>query len=148
MSSRSQVEAVFRQCGVGLAYAFGSHAEVLVARFVHDQPIRLDDPLADLDLGVVFTRGLPGEAERRHVYASLYNSLSEVFSERLDLVFLQEAHSVFQAAALAGHCLYAESETFQEDYEHRVLARAADFRPVLEAYLRESLDELRRGARD
>jgi hypothetical protein len=32
-------------------------------------------------------------------------------------------------------------ETFKEDYEEMILRRAADFRPFLELYLKEALEE-------
>lgn len=62
---------------------------------------------------------------------------------KLDLVFLQETHSVFQVEAINGICIYMESLAVKDAYEHRILARAADFRYVLQKYYRERLEEIR-----
>jgi hypothetical protein len=67
----------------------------------------------------------------------LYKNVSS-----LDLVFLQETHSVFQANVISGHCIYAASSSIQEEYEENVLRLAADFRPFLEHYLDEVLEEV------
>jgi len=61
---------------------------------------------------------------------------------RLDLSFLEEGHSVFQAEAICRACVFAASEDLRDNYEMRVLRRAADFRPVLRQFHREILEEL------
>ncbi len=60
----------------------------------------------------------------------------------LDLVLLQETHSIFQLEAIKGICVYRESEQAKEDYEMSVLRRAADFGPVLAKFLEETLEEV------
>jgi hypothetical protein len=129
---------------LGLVYLFGSMANQ-GERLLEGtgSPPAPDDPLADLDVGVVTLEGLPAPGQRHRLYRSLYNSLEELFRPlRLDLVFLEENHSVFQAEAVGGICVYQISEGFRDRYEMDVLRRAADFRPVLRRFHREILEEV------
>jgi hypothetical protein len=96
-------------------------------------------------VGVVFEGPLPGPDRRYRLYSEIYNAFTGLFPGlSLDLVFLQEGHAVFQAQAVIGPCVFAANETFRDDYEHRILARAADFRPVLDLFYRERLEEVGR----
>lgn len=143
MGSRaSRLAGACREHGVALVYLFGSRQESGVS-LLKDESVTLSDPLADVDVGVVMLGPLPGSDERYRLYARLYDALTDVFpGVPLDLVLLQETHSVFQAQAVAGQCVYAASEECREAYEDRVLARAADFRPFLELFYRERLGEV------
>jgi predicted nucleotidyltransferase len=137
----AQLKRIFQCHGVALAYFFGSMATP-AHRFLTNGQLDVSDPLADIDIGVVFENPgvLADPASRRERYSGLFNDLTDVFPEdRLDLVFLQETHSVFQAQAMTGFCVYAVSRVFKTTYEERVLARAADFRPFLERYYEERL---------
>jgi len=135
---------ICRGHGLGLVYLFGSMAGrgARLLKGSGGQPV-LDDPLADLDVGVVTLRGLPASGERYRFYGSLYSGLQELFRPLpLDLVLLEENHSVFQAEAVAGICIYQVSDRFRDRYEMCVLRRAADFRPVLRRFHREILEEV------
>lgn len=133
---------ICKENAVVLAYLFGSQAEAGRAT-LDGNPAVVADPLADLDLGIIFRGTVPPPPELPRVYARLYNSLAELFSPlTLDLVFLQEQHSVFQANAVTGICVYAEDEDFKGKYEEDVMRKAADFRPFLERYLDERLEEV------
>lgn len=141
MNRLQALEGIARRHGVALVYLFGSQADV-ARRHLEGGPVEPADPLADIDVGVVFLDPAAiGETGRRlETYAALHAELSDLLPPgRLDLVFLQETNSVLQARAIAGHCVYAVSEAFKDAYEHRVLARAADFLPVLERYYAERL---------
>jgi len=130
--------------GLGLVYLFGSMASqgARLLEGIGGQPAP-DDPLADLDVGVVTLRGLPAPGERYRLYGSLYSGLEELFRPLpLDLVLLEENHSVFQAEAVVGICVYQVSDGFRDRYEMHVLRRAADFRPVLRRFHREILEEV------
>ena len=82
-------------------------------------------------------------SQRADAYALLYNDLSDLVEPlRLDLCFLQENHSVFQAEAIQGYCLYASSPSVRENYEEMICRLAADFRPFLEEYYREALADI------
>lgn len=122
-------------------YLFGSQSEA-GSQLLDGKKPEASDPAADLDLGVVFRDGLPGPRELPGIYSSLYAQLAEIFSPfSLDLVLLQETHSVFQANAVCGKCIYFSSMDFKESYEEEIVRRAADFRPFLEKYLDEVIEE-------
>lgn len=147
MSERlERLGAICRANGVALAYLFGSQAEAgeraLASDGAADAARR--DPLADLDLGVVTLEPLPAPGERPTFYSRLYGELSDLLPGfRLDLVLLEEGHSLFQVEAILGRCVYAASEGVRDQYEQRILARAADFRPFLELFYKERFEEAR-----
>lgn len=142
MSKLNKFHEICRQNGVILAYLFGSQAHN-GCKLINGEKVAHKDTLADLDLGVVLDDENRLTGSMYKLYSTLYNQLDELFLPlRLDLVFLQEAHSVFQFEAIKGICIYAANEGIKEEYEHRILARAADFRWVLEQYYRERLEDL------
>jgi hypothetical protein len=103
----------------------------------------VEDPLTDLDVGVVIGGGLPAPAERLRLYSQLQTDLGDVFRPfTVDLVFLQENHSVFQLEAIKGECIYEHDPHVRDRYEMQVLRRAADFRPVLRRFQQEILEEV------
>ncbi|MEW5793300.1 MAG: nucleotidyltransferase domain-containing protein [Bacillota bacterium] len=136
--------ALARHCrkhGIALVYLFGSQARE-GARLLAGETVSVHDPLTDLDVGVVTIEPLPDGLVRTKYYAALYNDFVDMFKPlRLDLVLLEENHSVFQLEAVKGICVYAVSEERRDTYEMMILRRAADFRPFLEAYLRDVLEE-------
>lgn len=142
MSKLNQLQEICRQNGIILAYLFGSQAHNGY-KIINGEKVSHKDPLADLDLGIILDdeNRLSGSMYKLH--STLYNQLDELFLPlRLDLIFLQETHSVFQLEAIKGICIYAASKVIKEEYEHKILARAADFRWVLEQYYRERLEDL------
>ncbi|MFZ5596329.1 MAG: nucleotidyltransferase domain-containing protein [Bacillota bacterium] len=127
---------------IALIYLFGSRADTGLG-ILNGARKKNDDPLADIDVGVVFKSGLPAYKKRPAIYSFIYNQLEDLFAPfPVDLVFLQETHSVFQANAICGHCIYYLNTDFKETYEENVLRRAADFRPFLEMYLDDLLEEV------
>lgn len=142
MEGTRLLEKIARENNIALAYIFGSQAKTGLD-LLKGARREIHDPLTDIDLGVVFTGSLPGPAKRAYLYSSLFNKLAGLFVPfPLDLVFLQETHSVFQANAICGRCVYYRSLDFKEQYEENILRRAADFRPFLERYLDEMLEEV------
>ncbi len=98
--------------------------------------------MTDIDLGLVFINGLPDNVHKGEVYANLHNELVDLFLPLpLDLTFLEENHSVFQAKAITEICVYSYNEECRERYQENILRRAADFKPFLEKYLDEYLEE-------
>lgn len=140
MERRKALCSICRDNGINLAYLFGSKASE-GRKILEGEIIVSNDPLADLDLGIVFNFPLPPPGEIPGLYAKLYNLLSDLFLPLpLDLVFLQEQHSVFQANALSGICIYAADDHWKGNYEENIMRRAADFKPFLERYLDEYLE--------
>lgn len=126
---------------IGLVYLFGSQKENAL-KILKGEKIKIDDPLADIDMGIVFATNIEHILERYRFYADIYNEMEELFKPyQLDLVFLQECHSVFQVEALKGICVYSVSEDFKDSYEMMILRRSADFRYVLDKYYEEALED-------
>jgi predicted nucleotidyltransferase len=141
MQKLRDLGAVCQKYGIALVYLYGSKAEEGL-RHLRGEEVGIDDKLADIDVGVVFKEPLPPPEKRYKLYSNIFNEFEEIFRPLpLDLVFLEEGHSVFQVEALKGYCVYSMDETFKEDYEEMILRRAADFRPFLELYLKEALEE-------
>lgn len=138
----SRLRAIAGRHRLRLVYLFGSQVEVGLALLRGEHP-PVTDPMADIDVGVVFLEGLPPAQARAAVYAEMYNDLHDLFAPHsLDLCFLEEGHSVFQSSVLDGKCVYAARSGDREDYEEAVARKAADFRPVLERYMEEILEEV------
>ncbi|MDI6895531.1 MAG: nucleotidyltransferase domain-containing protein [Bacillota bacterium] len=136
-------QRVCREHGLALVYLFGSQVANAL-RMLHGEDVELRDPLADIDIGVVTARPLPSDARGRlDMYTSLYCGLADFFAPyAVDLVLLEEHHSVFQAEALAGVCVFEASSAFRDRYEMSVLRRAADFKPFLDRFYQEVLEEV------
>lgn len=131
-----------RNHGVALVYLFGSQAST-GAMLLKGEKVIVDDPLSDIDVGVITEAPLPNPYQRTIFYAALYNDMEDIFKPlRLDLVLLDENHSIFQLEAIKGICVFQSSQKKRDDYEMMILRRAADFRPFLNKYLREVLEEV------
>jgi predicted nucleotidyltransferase len=142
MTQFETITSICEKYGVALMYLFGSCAQKAYD-MLSGKPVIIADPLADIDIGVLFCHDLPPAQERYNLYAALNNKLADIFPQtQVDLSFLQENHSVFQVEAIKGICIYAVSKDLQEDYEEMVLRKAADFRPFLELFLNEILEEV------
>jgi uncharacterized protein len=142
MDRKAELERIAKANLISLIYLFGSKAQKGLD-LLNGAIVGADDQLEDLDLGIVLRDDLPSAEKMPTFYSNLYNQISTLFEPlKLDLVLLQEQHSVFQAEAVYGICIFAESLTIQEEYEEEILRRAADFRPVLEKFYEERLEEL------
>jgi len=139
---RAKLSQIMKEHGVSLAYLFGSQADLGNALLDGDTA-KHTDTLADLDLGVVCSGSLPSGLARAKLYSHLEHCLVDLFLPlRLDLVLLQETHSVFQLEAIKGICVYQESDEARDNYEMSILRRAADFAPTLAKFLEETLEEV------
>lgn len=137
------IKEICQKYHIQLMYVFGSQKETAL-QLLEGKKVEFEDPLTDIDIGVVFERQLPCGRERTLLYSKIYNQLDEIFSpNKLDLVFLEENHSVFQAEAIKGYCIYAKSNEVKEAYEEAILRRACDFKPFLELYYKELLEDLK-----
>jgi predicted nucleotidyltransferase len=120
-------ESILRAHRVALAYAFGSARGALVSAL--KQGARPESaPMSDLDLGVVFRPPIEERAEPPHLlHSRLHVDLVDLLPA-LDLILLEQAHSLLQADAISGTCVFAASEDYRLEYELGILRRAADFR--------------------
>lgn len=141
MNIQVKVNKVCKKHDIRLAYLFGSCAQKAVA-FLAGKPFDISDPLADIDIGIVFAGSLPPAESRYKLYALVQNDFTDIFSPAaVDITFLEENHSVFQLEAIKGYCIYAQNSLVKIEYEESVLRRAADFKPVLDLFLRESIED-------
>lgn len=142
MDRQKVIENLAFENNIALVYIFGSQVEAGL-EILKGERREFSDPLTDIDIGVVFKTQLPGPLEKFELYSSIHNQLGDLFAPfPVDLVFLQETHSVFQANAICGRCLYYCDLDLKETYEENILRRAADFRPFLARYLDEVLEEV------
>lgn len=139
-SKRSALASICQKYGVTLMYLFGSQRGVAL-QIIAGQSLAVTDPLADIDVGVVFGAPLPQGRARARLYSFLFNDLEDIFAPHAtDLVLLEENHSVFQSEAVLGTCVYAATAEAKDAYEEAILRRASDFRPFLEQYYQELLE--------
>ena len=136
-----KIRDICQKYNIALVYLFGSQKENSL-KLLNGEKVDIKDPLADIDVGIVFSQDIESIPERHKVYSNIYNDFEDLFLPyHLDLVFLQECHSVFQTEALLGICVYSISEEFKDEYEMMVLRRSADFKYVLDKYTEEALEK-------
>ena len=140
MDKIDTLKGICKIYGIALVYLFGSRAEEAY-RCLHGNEYMINDPLADIDIGVVFLQHLPPAAERYSLYADTFNDMADLFKPYpVDLSFLQENNAVFQVEALKGRCVFHIDNHFKDRYEEMILRRSADFKPILEIFLKEALE--------
>lgn len=141
MNKKEKLFEIFKKYNVSIAYLFGSQKDNAL-RLLEGEKVEISDPLADIDLGVVFIHPIDNLKDRHKIYSSIYNDIQEIFKPyHLDLVFLQECHSILQAEAVRGLCIYFISEEFKERYEMMILRRYADFKYDYDKFIEEALEK-------
>jgi len=141
MEKIEKLREICQKYNIALVYLFGSQKENSL-KLLNGEKVEINDPLADIDVGIVFSQDIESIPERHKVYSNLYNDFEDLFLPyHLNLVFLQECHSIFQTEALLGICVYSISEEFKDAYEMIVLRRSADFKYVLDKYTEEALEK-------
>ena len=136
-----KIRDICQKYNIALVYLFGSQKENSL-NILNEEKVDIKDPLADIDVGIVFSQHIESIPDRHKVYSNIYIDFEDLFlPNHLDLVFLQECHSVFQSEALLGICVYSISEEFKDEYEMMVLRRAADFKYVLDKYAEDALEK-------
>ncbi len=134
-------DRICRDYGILAAYIFGSMAEEGAALLEGGKYGKTVDPLADMDLGVVFFERPLSPKERIRTYGRLYSELGEVFSPfSLDLVFLQETGVVLQFEAINGIVVYSADDDKRLDYEEYVIKLYQDWKPDYDRYTKEVLE--------
>lgn len=141
MDRKEKIFKIFQKYNIALAYLFGSQKDNAF-RFLNGKKVEINDPLADVDLGIVFTYPIEEVRERYKLYGEIYNEIEEILRPFcLDLVFLQECHSVFQMEAIKGICIYSSSDEFRDNYEMMILRKYADFKYELDKFFEEALEK-------
>lgn len=129
---RERLRPVFARFGVSCCYFFGSRAG------------KDYYPTSDLDLAVLFAPRSP-EADLEAEIA-LAQAVSEALAPlglKVDLVSLQRAPIYLKFAAVStGKVIYCTDEEFRTDFEEAVVRDYLDFKPFLDAYYREMVEDL------
>ncbi len=124
MSPQETLDRLCRDHGVLAVYLFGSRADDGL-RLLRGEVISGEG--SDLDVGVVF-RDSSISFDR---LASLQVGFEDVFAPlRVDLVPLNRVDALFQFAAVDGHRIVAPDIDAADDYELRVMNRAAELLPI------------------
>jgi uncharacterized protein len=120
------LQEIAERRGVRDIYLFGSYAD----GSVHEG--------SDVDIGVVFEKGMPDIASRMEQYGELYADIAPLFKDaQLDLVFLEEAPLALRFRAVAeGELLFSSDMRKACDYLEHTANLYRDF----EFFLREVQD--------
>ncbi len=124
MSLQETLDRLCRDHGVLAVYLFGSRAKDGL-RVLKGEEVSREG--SDLDVGVVFRD--PSISFER--LASLQVGFEDVFAPlRVDLVPLNRVDALFQFAAVDGHRIVETDVNAADDYELRIMNRAADLLPI------------------
>jgi predicted nucleotidyltransferase len=120
---KKKLKEILNHLGVAIVYLFGSTAA------------GSKSPLSDVDIGVVL-KNVPSGKDTRAIYHNLYELFTEIYpSEKLDIVFLQEASLSLQYSAVCeGKVLFEIDPILTADYKHSVMNQYLDFRPILDYF--------------
>jgi len=141
LSKMEKLRLICEKHNIILFYLFGSQEKKGLQILDNKGFEEKRDPIGDIDVGVVFPFDLNIIEKRYILYSEVFNELEEIFQpEKLDLVFLQECHSVLQFEAIKGNCVYFKSKEFREQFEMNVLRRLPDFKYLLSCYEKELLE--------
>lgn len=135
---KEMLSRISRDFSIDLIFLFGSQRDKELA-ILKGEEAELIDPLADLDIGVVFKKkSFPQKPY--NIFGPLYFKLCEVFNPlKIDLVFLQETESTFQFEAIKGVCVHKSDQEILENYIEYVLKFAADWKVFRDRIDREFL---------
>jgi predicted nucleotidyltransferase len=124
MSPQETLDRLCRDHGALAVYLFGSRADDGL-RVLRGEKVSREG--SDLDVGVVFRE--PAISFDR--LASLQVGFEDVFAPlRVDLVPLNRVDALFQFAAVDGHRIVVTDVDAADDYELRVMNRAAELLPI------------------
>ncbi|MFL6232280.1 MAG: nucleotidyltransferase family protein [Thermoanaerobaculia bacterium] len=124
MSPQETLDRLCRDHGALAIYLFGSRADDGL-RVLRGEKVSREG--SDLDVGVVFRE--PAISFDR--LASLQVGFEDVFAPlRVDLVPLNRVDALFQFAAVDGHRIVVTDVDAADDYELRVMNRAAELLPI------------------
>jgi len=135
MKRRVKLNKICNDYRILAVYIFGSIAEKVAVMLEDKKPEGINDPLADIDVGVVFLKRPLSSEERIKLYGRLYSELSEVFLPcKLDLIFLQETGVILQFEAINGILVYSFDDDKRLEYEEQVIKFYQDWKPDYDEY--------------
>ncbi|OGW14923.1 MAG: hypothetical protein A3G93_12020 [Nitrospinae bacterium RIFCSPLOWO2_12_FULL_45_22] len=142
MNARERFRKICKDYAILTAYIFGSMARDGAAILDGKKHGKID-PLADIDIGVVFLERPLDPNERIKIYSRLHSTLSDIFLPfTLDLILLQETGIIIQFEAINGILIYSHDEDKRLDYEERVIKFYQDWKPDYDQYAKEVLEAI------
>ncbi len=137
------LDDIFKKYNVKIAYLFGSQMKEGL-KFLKGEKYKVKKG-SDLDIGVVFEELPPNKIS---IYGDLYLELSKAFDPfEIDLVFLQEADSLFQYETIKGAIIYSEDEEFLENYEEIAMKKAENLSFKQKEFFKDFLEAIKDGYR-
>lgn len=131
---RKKLTPILKGFGVTLCYLFGSRAGQDHYRE------------SDIDLGVAFANYSPA-VHNLEKEIELQSALSEALAPmEVDLLFLQKAPIYLKFEVIStGKVIYCADEEFRTDFEDVTVRDYLDFKPFLDLYYREMIEDLLAG---
>ena len=122
-------------------YLFGSQAEAGI-RYMGGETV-IPETHSDLDVAVAFEKP-PADVIRQ--YGMLYQEFSDIFDPfNLDLIFMQEVNALFQYEILKGIRIYEKNIESVDEFEERIMKRAADLQFTKKALDKEIMEAIEDG---
>jgi predicted nucleotidyltransferase len=107
---------------IRIVYLFGSQSDS-GKRYLEGEAV-MPDAVSDLDVAVVFEAP---PAEVMKTYGVLYREFSKIFDLfAVDLVSMHEVNTLFQYEIIKGKRIFAEDESFADDFEERIMKIGGD----------------------
>jgi len=78
MGKEAALNQICQRHNIALVYLFGSYMEDAF-NYLQGGNISIDDPLADMDIGLVFLQPLPSVDQRRHLFGDIFLDFAELF---------------------------------------------------------------------
>jgi predicted nucleotidyltransferase len=121
LNNRAALEALCRQYGIHILYAFGSRSKEAYA-WLAEAGTTLPPGPSDLDVGVK-----PAEPMDVRQKVELAVALEDLFGvNRVDLVILPEADPFLATNVIRGERLFADDRYLADEYDLYILRRAGD----------------------
>jgi predicted nucleotidyltransferase len=120
---KKQLQAIFKNQPVELAYIFGSVATGNANKE------------SDVDIAVLLKKDI-SKKKRFEIRLKLMTQLSRTFQREVDLVIFNDIKSVFFKYVIIkeGNLLYGKNEDQHVEFESRIMGEYFDFAPFLDDY--------------
>lgn len=132
---------IFKRYGISIAYLFGSQKDVGL-NYLLGKEVRISET-SDLDIGLLL-KSYPSDMYR--FYGDLYYELSMVLEPfEVDITFLNEVDYLMKYEIITGYRIYAEDETFVDEYEEIVMKIASDLAFKQRLFEKDFLEAIENG---
>ncbi len=130
---KGDLEAIFQEKEVLLAYVFGSVAREEVG------------PLSDIDFAVYFEETLPKD-RRKEVYLDILNELIDILGDDIDLASMNDADLLFNFNVVkSGENVFKNSEDDRIRIESEIVRRNLDMKYYRERHADAKVKRIAKG---